>query len=67
MWFDFGVDSVWSQSKYSGCGNCFSVFNIEEETFMKCQPGMTDAGENDVLALNKLIYGLVQAARQHWR
>ncbi len=39
--------------------------NIEEETFMECPPGMTDVKQNEVLALNKCIYGLVQAARQY--
>ncbi len=28
-------------------------------------PGMTDAKENDVLALNECIYSLVKAARQY--
>ncbi len=43
-------------------GTVFIYGNIEEEIFMKCPPGMTVA-ENDVLALNKCIYVLVQAAR----
>ncbi len=32
---------------------------------MECPPGMTDAEEDDVLVLNKFIYGLVHAARQY--
>ncbi len=32
---------------------------------MECPPGMTDAEEDDVLALIECIYGLVNAARQY--
>ncbi|EJK77615.1 hypothetical protein THAOC_00541 [Thalassiosira oceanica] len=32
---------------------------------MECPPGMVGAKEDDVLLLNKSIYGLVQAARQY--
>ncbi len=39
--------------------------NIKEEIYMECPPGLTDAEKDDVLAFNKCIYGLVQAARQH--
>ncbi len=38
---------------------------ILKKILMKCPPGITDAEEDDVLALNKCIYGLVQAARQY--
>ncbi len=42
----------------------FLYGNIGEEIFMESPPGMTDVDEDEVLALNKCIYGLVQAARQ---
>ncbi len=32
---------------------------------MEYPPGIADAEEDDVLALNKFIYGLVQAARKY--
>ncbi len=34
------------------------VYGNIEEILMKCPPGMTDAEEDDALALNKCIYGL---------
>ncbi len=43
----------------------FLYGNIEEEIFMECPLGMTNAEEDDALELNKCIYGLVQAARQY--
>ncbi len=45
----------------------FLDHNIKEEIFMECLPGMTDAKVDDVLALNKCIYGLVQASRQYYK
>ena len=42
----------------------FLYESLEEEIFMEC-PGMTDAKDDDILALNEFIYGLVQAARQY--
>ncbi len=52
------------KAKIVDVDTAFIYGNIEEEIFMECPPGMTDAEEDDVLALNKCIYGLVQAARQ---
>ncbi len=43
----------------------FLYGNIEEEILMECPPGMTDVEEDEVLALNNCIYGLIQAARQY--
>ena len=34
---------------------------------MECPPGMQGVSEDDALALNKCIYGLVQAARQYYK
>ena len=42
----------------------FLYGSLEEEIFMECPPGMTDAKDNDILALNQCICGLVQAATQ---
>ncbi len=43
----------------------FPYGNIEGEIFMKCPPGMTDVEEDEVLALIKCFFGLVQAAKQY--
>ena len=43
----------------------FLYGDLEEEIFMECPPGMKDVTSEDVLALQKCIYGLVQAARQY--
>ncbi len=43
----------------------FPYSNIEEEIFMECPPEITSAEDDDVLALNKSIHGLVQAASQY--
>ncbi len=42
--------------------NAFLHGNIEEVKFMECPPEMTDVEEDNVLALNKCICGLLQAA-----
>ncbi len=38
---------------------------IFKKKFIEYPPGMVDAEEDNVLPLNKCIYGLVQAARQY--
>ncbi len=43
----------------------FLYGDIDGEIFMECPPRMTDVEEDEVLALNKCIYGLVQATRQY--
>ncbi len=46
-------------------GTAFLYDNTEEEIFMECPSGMTEAEEVGALALNKFVYGIVQAARQY--
>ncbi len=43
----------------------FLYGKFEEEIFMECPPRMTISEEDDVLALNKCIDGLVQAESQY--
>ena len=43
----------------------FLYGDLEEEIFMECPQGMKNVTKDDVLALLKCIYGLVQAARQY--
>ncbi len=45
----------------------FLYGNIKAEIFMKRPPEMADDEKDEVLALNKCIYGLVQALRQYIR
>jgi len=44
----------------------FLYGELEEEIFMNCPPGM-DHEKDDILLLNKTIYGLVQSARQWYK
>ena len=34
---------------------------------MECPQGLSDIGTDDCIILNKCIYGLVQAARKHYK
>ena len=40
---------------------------LEEKIYRECPRGMCDVGKDDSFILNKGIYGLVHAARQHYR
>ena len=48
------------QAKIVDVETAFLYGSVEEELFMECPPGMTDAKNDDILALNQCIYGLVQ-------
>ena len=43
----------------------FLYGELEEEIYMECPEGLAGASKEDVLLLQKCIYGLVQAARQY--
>ncbi len=62
MKLNFCIDGIWSQSKNSGCGN-FLIKQSWRNIFMECPPGLIDAEDDDILALNEGTYGLVQAQR----
>ena len=38
---------------------------LEEEIFMECPQGMDTQSDDEILILDKCIYGLVQSARQY--
>ena len=52
-------------AKIADVETAFLYGTLEEEIFMECPPGMPEAQEDEVLLLQKCIYGLVQAARQY--
>ena len=52
-------------SKIADVETAFLYGALEEVIFMECPPGMPGAEEDEVLLLQKCIYGLVQAARQY--
>ena len=43
------------------------AFNGHLLIYIECTQGMTNANEDDCIALNKCIYGLVQAARPYYK
>ena len=54
-----------SNGKNCGRGNHILYGDLDEEIYMECPEGMVGVTNEDVLLLNKCIYGLVQASRQY--
>ena len=51
--------------KIADVETAFLYGDLEEDIYMECPAGMIGVTKDDVLSLNKCIYGLVQAARQY--